>query len=113
MHMLETFMISSEELSCDFFMFKKEAGMNSETFQYWDHFLDQVQQLRNLVRADREGDWLLHVCTVNEILPYFAVFDCINYLRWGSVYLEDMNMLPKEHMENSIPLQPIRVLNRR
>ena len=37
----------------------------------------------------------MHLCTVNEILPYFAVFDCIDYLRWGSVYLEDMKMLPK------------------
>ena len=46
------------------------------------------------MRADREGNWHLHLLTVIDIMPYFAAFDCVNYFRWCSVYLEDMNQLP-------------------
>ena len=42
------------------------------------------------MRADREGDWNLHLHTVQCILSFFALFDCVNYLRWCSPYLEDM-----------------------
>ena len=46
------------------------------------------------MRADREGNWDLHLHSVQAILPLFAGCDRINYLRWGSVYLVDMRQLP-------------------
>ena len=50
--------------------------------------------MRNLVWADHEGDWNLHLHTVQCILPFFAIFDCVNYLLWYSLCLEDMLRLP-------------------
>jgi len=50
---------------------------------------------KDLVRADREGDWHLHLQCVEAVLPYFAVFDSSNYLQWCSLYLEDMKKLPE------------------
>ena len=48
---------------------------------------------KDLVRADRVGDWHLHLQSVEAVLPYFVVFDSIHYLRWCSLYLEDMKKL--------------------
>ena len=74
---------------------KNEGGNPSKNFQYRERFIARVAILRNLVRAYREGDWNLHLHTVQCILPFFALFDCVNYLRWCSLYLEDMGHLPK------------------
>ena len=66
----------------------------SETHKYWDSFLNLLTLLNNLIRVDREGNWELHLQTVQDLLPLFAVMDATNYLRWCSVYLEDMRKLP-------------------
>jgi len=39
-----------------------------------------VRLAKDLVRADREGDWHMHLQPVEAVLPYFAVFDFSNYL---------------------------------
>ena len=54
-----------------------------------------VRLAKDLLRADREGDWHLHLQSVEAVLPYFAVFDSIHYLRWCSLYVEDMKKLPE------------------
>lgn len=72
------------EMSCD----------RCKTFKYWNTFLKMVTLVENLVRSDREGNWHLHIMTVEELLPIFAAFDATNYLRWCSLYLEDMKRLP-------------------
>ena len=56
--------------------------------------IDLVSLLKNLVRADREGNWVLHITAVQDVLSYFASIDYISYLTWCSVYLEDMKHLP-------------------
>ncbi|KAL4238796.1 hypothetical protein ACF0H5_003503 [Mactra antiquata] len=92
---VEDFMHTSDDLFAAFDLFRTENAQKSETFKFWDHFIELVRLLRNLVRADREGNWNLHLLTVQSILPYFASFNNINYFRWCSVYLEDMKLLPK------------------
>ena len=76
----------------DFDQFITQRKETSETFAYWDMLIELVSLMKDLIRADREGNWMLHVFTVQAILPLFAVFD---YLRWCSLYLEDMVKLPK------------------
>ena len=75
--------------------FKNEGCNLSKTFQYWDRFIALVEILRNLERADHEGAWNRHSHTVQCILPFFVLFDCMNYLRWCSIYLEDIRRLPE------------------
>ena len=78
--LLEEFYNSSASIIESFQKFKNEGCNLSETFQYWDRFIALVAILRILVRADREGDWNLHLHTVQCILPCFALFDCVNKL---------------------------------
>ena len=91
--LLKEVYISSASMIESFQNFKKEGCNLSETFQYWDRFIALVALLRNLVKAGHEGDWNLHLHTVQCILPFFALFDCVNYLRWCSLCLEDMQRL--------------------
>ena len=47
-----------------------------------------VSILLRFTRAIREGEWDLY-------LSWFAIFDHVNYTRWGVVFLADMRLLPK------------------
>ena len=54
---------------------------------------------KNAVVSDREGHWDLHVATVEDSMPIFQEFDCINYLRHGSLYLEQIKVLEVKNPE--------------
>ena len=45
------------------------------------------------VRAEREGDWPLHLCAVQKTLPYFFAAGHFNYARYGLYYLRSMQRL--------------------
>ena len=93
--LLDSFISSPDTLLKDFEKFREGKRQKSETFMFWDGFVEMVRLAKDLVRADREGDWDLHLKTVEAVLPYFASFDSNNYLHWCSLYLEDMKRLPK------------------
>ena len=65
------------------------ASLN-ENVKYWVSFLEKMQIVFDLLRADREGNWILQLDVFQRALCEFAVWDCTNYLRWGYVYLENM-----------------------
>lgn len=52
-----------------------------------------IALVKTLVRADRKGDWELHMKTVESLITVFHKFNCINYLRYGCWYLERVKML--------------------
>ena len=91
-------------LLTDFKAYVADGRKQSENFSYWDNFIQMVSLVKELLRADREGSWPLHLHTVQKILPLFAVFDCTNYLRWCSLYLEDMRKLPDTAPESHTEL---------
>ena len=93
---LEAFMSTSSRLIDDFNAFRSERCEVSETFAFWDRFVKMVSILRDLVRADCKGTWDMHLQSVQAVLPLFAGCDRINYLSWGSVYLEDMRKLARD-----------------
>lgn len=64
------------------------------TFRYWRHYMEMVSVVLGFIRAEREGNWALHLELFAKMLPWFAVYDHYNYSRWGPVYLADMRALP-------------------
>ncbi len=50
-----------------------------------------------LVRSQREGQWLLYVQVLDELCPWFFVFDHTNYSRWLPIHVRDMVQLPNTH----------------
>ena len=96
-NLLEEFTQTGQLLMTDYRRFVNTLRERSKTFCYWDNVIELIEQLKNLIRADCESNWLLHMHTVRELLHIFAAFNCTNYLRFFSIYLEDMKNLPETH----------------
>ena len=97
LNVLESFETLTEEvgpLEDKFNTFKEESKEKSQPFAFWIDYIDIVQMLLQFLRAERCGDWLLHLSTTAAMTPYFFAFDRPNYSRWLPVYLADMNSLP-------------------
>lgn len=75
--------------------FREFFDVNSEnaTFKFWNEYLELASILLCFVRAERDGNWPLHLEMFKEMLPLMAVYDHSNYTRWGTVYLLDMQQL--------------------
>ena len=81
-------------------MFEKffhECCKKSELCRYWQIFLDIFLPAKNLILADRTGNWTVHVQSVNALLHIFRAFDFIKYLWYGSWYAEKINKLENDH----------------
>ena len=65
----------------------------------WGGWLKLVAVVNNAIASDSEGNWNLHASTVEDSMPIFAECDCINYLRYGSWYLEQIKVLEFSHPE--------------
>ena len=50
--------------------------------------------LLRYIRAERVGNWDLHLSSVVEMTPYMFAYDHTNYAKSRSVYLCDMRLLP-------------------
>ena len=73
--------------------FIKERSETNENFRLWVSILDKIQIVHDFIRADREGDWNLHLDAMQRALYVLAAWDAVHYFRWGSFYLEDMRKL--------------------
>ena len=92
---LEEFQMSSSYLVGDLKNFVEARSSTNENFKFWYQFLERHEIALDLLRADREGLWQLHLDAMQRALYEFAAWDSTNYLRWGTVYLEDARNLPE------------------
>jgi len=92
-------MISVLMLKKDFAEFSQTCAEKSEMCRYWDGLIKLSRTLTSLIAADRDGNWALHLLSIQELLPVFCVSGSINYQRYGSWYLEKMRKLPDEYPE--------------
>jgi len=58
-----------------------------------------VPILQDLTRSFREGDWKLHLSSVQRAIPLCFAFDRVNYKRWLPIYYEDCLSLPVKFPE--------------
>ena len=77
--------------------FQHDAQCKSQVFTYWNDYVAMVQLLLDFIKAERMGDWLLHLLTTAGMTSHFFSMDRPNYSRWLPVYLADMNQLAKTH----------------
>ena len=55
--------------------------------------------LKNLVTADKTGDWERHLVTAEKLTPLSEQLHRINYLRYTSLYQAMMRKLPEQFPE--------------
>ena len=95
---LEAVLKELEVGCCDTFMGNlEEKAQKSRTYMYrlWlDSLIKPVLLMMSYVRAEREGDWLLHVYCVKAMLSYFFAAGHQNYARSSLVYLRAIENLP-------------------
>ena len=53
--------------------------------------------LLGLLRASREGDWLLHLSSIRAMIPWTFAYDKLNYARYMPVYYAQMTQLVSNH----------------
>ena len=67
----------------------------TRTSKLWvNNLIRPVLYMMLYVRAEREGDWMLHIHAVTKMVPYFFAAGHPNYSRYGLYYLNDMKRLP-------------------
>ena len=58
---------------------------------------EEVRILRKLIKAERLGNWYLHLQAVSEIMPYLAASDHSLYAKSARIYLNYVLCLHKDH----------------
>ena len=63
--------------------------------EYWiNNLIRPVFLMMMFVRAEREGEFPLHLYACHQMIPYFFAAGDINYARYGLCYLLTMSRLP-------------------
>jgi hypothetical protein len=77
--------------------FENERKAKSKLFDSWCEYISMVSILLQFIKAERTGNWNLHLSSTAEMLPYFYAMDRVNYAKWLPVYLADMQSLQEHH----------------
>ncbi len=74
----------------------EERAQKSRTCRLWlECLIKPVLLMMAYVRAEREGDWLLHAHCVKAMIPYFFAAGHQNYARSSLVYQRAIENLPR------------------
>ena len=86
-----------KELFAEFDVFSLRCTQQSEICLFWKNFLKIVETIKNLIKSEREGDFLLYQKSVGDLLPIFIGGDGIQYVRCKSFYHELLKDLKTKH----------------
>ena len=75
----------------------KEHLSDCRTGRLWLQYLEMVAILRRSIKAERTGNFELHLQCVKDMLPYFAASGHNNYLKSARLYLQQMLELRVTH----------------
>jgi hypothetical protein len=76
---------------------EKVVMKDKRTARLWLLYMELVDILRKFIKAERTGDWNMHLQTVREMLPYFAAAGHNLYAKSAYVYLQKMLEIPESH----------------
>ena len=77
------------------FAMNKCSLKSSRTASLWIQYMDMIDILRRFIKAERTGNWKLHLKSMQEMLPFFAAAGHNLYLKSGYVYLQEMTDLER------------------
>ena len=67
------------------------------TAKLWIQYMDMLDILKQFIRAERIGDWKLHLHSISLMLPYFAACGRNAYTKSATLYLHNMYNLHITH----------------
>ncbi len=62
--------------------FENEGKIKSRLFAFWSEYMSMVSFLLQFIKAERTGNWNLHLSSTAKMLPYFYAMGRVNYARW-------------------------------
>lgn len=86
-------------LKDNFHLLSELIQKNSEekpNFAFWWSYLEIVSILLMFTKGIPDCQWKIYCVALKEMLPYIARYDHGNYFRCLTIYIADMNQLPKE-----------------
>lgn len=72
---------------------------NLRTAKLWLQYLEMVAILKRFIKAERTGNWMLHLAAVRDMLPYFAAAGHNMYVKSAYLYLQKMSELNETHQD--------------
>ncbi len=66
---------------------------------FWMSYLDMAEVMLALIRASREGNWMLHPAAIRQMIPWCFAYDKVNYALFLTYYYTMMSRLPIGHPE--------------
>jgi hypothetical protein len=73
-----------------------ELSNRGQTQQLWKLYFKLTTLILYFIRAERTGDWDLHLYTISKILPIFAATGHHNYAKSALLYLQQMKELAEK-----------------
>lgn len=70
---------------------------NGPLSAFWMSYIGMVEILLCLIRASREGNWMMHLAAIRAIIPWFFAYDKLNYARYLTYYYAQMSRLETDH----------------
>ena len=78
-------------------------GNNNPLTAFWTSYVDMAEITLGLLRAAREGDWLLHLASIRAMIPWLFAYVKVNYACFLSYYYAIMSRLPTDHPARGEP----------
>ena len=69
----------------------------SRTAKFWLQYQRYVNVLKSFIRAERTGNWSLHLQTLSNMINLFAATGHISYAKCARLHLQNMLHLEAEH----------------
>ena len=90
---------SKELIKLEEYLLKYKALLaeKSRTAKLWLQYNEYVETLKLFIRAERTGNWNLHLIAVEKMLNLFAATGHIHYVKSSRLYLQLMRELPTDH----------------
>ncbi len=70
---------------------------SSRTSALWVQYMNMIDILRKFIRAERTGNWELHLQAIQDMLPYMAASGHNSYTKSAMLYLQQMLNLKAQH----------------
>lgn len=77
--------------------FKVQCATASRTSKLWFQYMEMVDLLRMAIKAERTGNFSLHLLSVAKMLPFFAASGHNLYTKSAKLYLQQMTQLQQTH----------------
>ena len=76
---------------------KEKLSAESRTSKLWIQYINYIKLIKMFIRAERTGDWHMHLIAAEQMLNLFAATGHIHYAKSSRLYLQLMHDLPTDY----------------